>query len=686
MTDLRPFSREGWSSAVRLAGISFVILFVELALIRYVPGYVRVFGFYLNFVLIATFLGMGVGLLRAHQVDRVQWLAIPVLLALFGVIKYFANVVVQAPADADEFLWGVFFEIPRTVRRVGILPVATLLFTLCALVFVPLGAQLGREFRKFPPLEAYSLDIGGSLLGILAFGVVSALRFPPLVWFTVGFGVWVVLSLPWRRFAISLGTAGAVCLGLIAWTAGPKPEYWSPYYRINVFGLERALSINVNGSFHQFALNFHPAVVEQDEFLRWARRDYLRPYTLASRIDTVLVLGAGSGNDVALLLQLGAAHVDAVEIDPSILAIGKAAHFQQPYDDPRVHAHVEDARAFLRRTSQRYDVIVLGTLDSQTLLSGMSSLRLDNYVYTLEAFASARDRLKDDGHLITYHMSHKPWIAAKIYRALTEAFGREPQAYYERDFRLFNYTFVAGPNAAAEAGGDLPDGVYADVPMARDDWPYLYVARRTVPQHYIWALVAVVIIARLMVGWAAGRHLRQGFDGAMFFMGAGFLLVETKSVTEMSLLFGSTWTVNLLVFSSILAVILLANLLVLQGQPRRVEPLFAALFGALLVAYVVPVRALLFLGTLGQWLVGGLLVAAPIFFAAMIFATLFRTRKAGTRALAYNLLGAIVGGVLEYSSMAFGIKALYLIAAGAYLLALWYARRGAAAVVPVAAA
>jgi hypothetical protein len=152
-------------------------------------------------------------------------------------------------------------------------------------------------------------------------------------------------------------------------------------------------------------------------------------------------------------------------------------------------------------------------------------------------------------------------------------------------------------------------------------------------------------------------------------------LIETKSVTEMSLLFGSTWRVNLLVFSSILVMILLANTAVLRKPRTSVQTPFALLFASLAVALVVPARALLSLGVLGQWLLGGLLVALPVLFAATIFATLFTSRANPTRALAYNLIGAMVGGVLEYSSMATGIKALYLVAAMAYCGAFLFARR-----------
>ena len=230
----------------------------------------------------------------------------------------------------------------------------------------------------------------------------------------------------------------------------------------------------------------------------------------------------------------------------------------------------------------------------------MSSLRLDNYVYTVEAFQSARARLKPGGRLVTYHESPFPYVAAKIHRVLTEAFGKEPMVLFQPDSHLFNYSFIAGGDVAPEMSATVPAGHVREVAVPRDDWPYLYLARRTIPAHYLKALGIMLAIALGLVVAAAGRQLAGGFDGAMFFMGAGFLLVETKSVTEMSLLFGSTWTVNLLVFSSILVVILIANLLVLRKPwPSLLGP-FALLFAALGLAYVVPVRDVLWLGLAGQ--------------------------------------------------------------------------------------
>jgi spermidine synthase len=620
---------------------------------------------------------MGVGLMRAEHAKTLKWIAVPAMLLLFVTVALFSIASISIPKDNNEFLWGIFDGVQN--RSIPILAVAAGIFATCAAFFIPLGALVGAEFRKLPSLRAYAWDIGGGLVGILSFGLLSAMRQEPFVWFLLGFGVWLIVSLDDRRFAVAFAASAVITLGIVNWIGhgGPK-SYWSPYYRITLtkMGDKPQYRIDVNGSLHQIAMNLDKAVADSFPFIQTARTGYIRPYKALSRIDTALVVGAGNGNDLALLLQSGAKYIDAVEIDPVIQEIGKDVHPNQPYSNPRVHIHINDARAFLRTTKQKYDVIVFGTLDSQTLLSGMSSVRLDNYVYTVESFKSARSHLTTDGSLIVYHMSALPYIAAKIYGMIGEAFGSPPgvmSGYYN----LFNVVFVAGKaaNNLPPANANLMRELKDPYPLAHDDWPYLYLKARVLPAHYIAALLAVLIISIGMMGIGGGEVMVRGFDGAMFFMGAGFLLVETKSVTEMSLLFGSTWTVNLLVFSSIMVMVLIANLLVMRRGAMRTMPLFGGLFASLLIAYLIPASSLLVLGTFGQWLLGGLMVAAPVFFAALIFSTLLGRRADGARALAYNLLGAIVGGVLEYGSMITGIKGLYIIAAVLYLAATLLTRR-----------
>jgi hypothetical protein len=682
------------TSALRLAGYSFLILFLELALIRYVAAYVRVFGFYVNFVLIATFLGMGVGLLRSAAAQKLKLIGPVVLVALLGLVKIFATTSIRVNPDEHEALWSIF---PHVSGEIAIVPAVLMLFTLCTLLFVPLGALMGAEFRKFRPLIAYSFDIGGSLAGVIVFGIMSALHTVPLTWFAIALVVWFALSLDDKRFLAALAPLGAAALVLAARTAAPQGEYWSPYYRITTDHRTNLTRVRVNGALHQYMVNFAAAGDTGRDalgaFIAQTKSAYLLPYSFVPSVDTALVVGAGTGNDVALLLGLGAKYIDAVEIDPTIYMLGKSEHFMHPYDDPRVHVHIDDARAFLRRSPQHYDVITMGTLDSQTLLSGMSSVRLDNYVYTVESMQSARDHLKPDGSLIAYHLSPRPYIAAKVYQIIAVAFGQPPRAI-RQDSGLFNLTVIAGAGAAGAKLLPKDSLLLSEVTLPHDDWPYLYLSEPTIPAHYLTALAGVLLIAVALIGIAGWGELRrrerQDADGrgdlALFAMGVGFLLLESKSVTEMSLLFGSTWNVNLLVFGSILVVIGGANAIVMRLQRSALTRLFIGLFAALALAYAIPARSLLGLGMAGQWALGGLLVALPIFFAAAIFALLLRDRADATRGLACNLLGAIVGGVLEYSAMVVGIKALYLIAGAAYLCAMVAALAPAVAPAPSPAA
>lgn len=657
------------TAAFRLAAYSFLILFFELALIRYLPATVKVFSFYINMVLIATFVGMGAGLLAVRSVSRLRWALLPIVVFLLALTKWFSNVMVITPDSSQEFLWAVYWDMSPNVTEMGILPTLAMIFAVTALFFVPLGAMLGEEFARFRPLVAYSLDIAGSLAGILCFALVSYVGWSPWAWFALGFAILAVASLPHRRFVIGVLATAPVAIALVVTNAEPNEE-WSPYYRINWYRKSDAqYVINVNGSMHLTAMDLSDRGAALDDFVGSARYQYRAPYQLVEHYDTVLVLGAGAGNDVALLLDMGAKYIDAVEIDPEIAEFGRGMHQQHPYDDPRVNVRVNDARAFLRQTERTYDLIVFGTLDSQTLLSGMTSVRLDNYVYTREALRDAKAVLAPGGRLVMYHMSPMPAIAAKIFQLLAGTFEEPPAVFHWQTYTLFNYAFVAGAWKADEwKDVTFPRHLIADVHMPTDDWPFLYLVRRTFPLHYIEGLAVVLSISLLLVLAAGGKGMRGNVDLELFFLGLGFMLLETKSVTEMSLLFGSTWGVNLLVFSSILIVILAANWLVILKRGIKLRPVLVSLLVSLGVGFAVPVRSLAGGSLWVEWIIGGALVATPIFFAALTFATLFRDRVNSVRALGYNLFGAAVGGVLEYSVMIWGVKKLYLIAAVAYAL------------------
>ena len=160
-------------------------------------------------------------------------------------------------------------------------------------------------------------------------------------------------------------------------------------------------------------------------------------------------------------------------------------------------------------------------------------------------------------------------------------------------------------------------------------------------------------------------------DWHTFFMGAAFLLVETKNIIQLSLLFGATWIVNSVVFISIFVMILIANLLVAKIRIAKVKPLFLCLIGALVLNYFVPFSALTLLSPLTRAFIGGVITALPVLFSAFIFATTFSQSPNADVSLGSNILGALLGGALEALSLAIGIKSLSLLAVAVYLLA-WY--------------
>src|SRR5436305_1898308 len=162
------------------------------------------------------------------------------------------------------------------------------------------------------------------------------------------------------------------------------------------------------------------APVEKKEYF------YQWPYTVfGDTFDNVLILGAGTGTDVAAALRHGAKHVDAVEIDPVILRLGAERHPDHPYQDPRVTAINDDARHFLSTTDKKYDLIVFALIDSLTVQSSFSSVRLESYMFTEESFRAVRDHLTPRGAMALYNYFREKWLVDRL--ANTAATGFEPE-------------------------------------------------------------------------------------------------------------------------------------------------------------------------------------------------------------------------------------------------------------------
>jgi hypothetical protein len=202
-----------------------------------------------------------------------------------------------------------------------------------------------------------------------------------------------------------------------------------------------------------------------------------------------------------------------------------------------------------------------------------------------------------------------------------------------------------------------------------DDYPYLYLEKRGLPGIYSITLILILLLSFFSVKRVIGRigTLRPYLD--LLSMGVAFLLLESKSVIQYALWFGTTWFVNALVFSGVLLSVLAAIEVARKFSLPRPSRLYLALFGALAVAWAVPGHALLTIPVVWRLVLGTVLTFAPIFIANLIFAQRFAATSSSTSAFGANLLGAMLGGVLEYGALLLGYRALTVLVAFIYMAA-----------------
>jgi hypothetical protein len=205
----------------------------------------------------------------------------------------------------------------------------------------------------------------------------------------------------------------------------------------------------------------------------------------------------------------------------------------------------------------------------------------------------------------------------------------------------------------------------------------MYLRDPSLPWVYIAGLAMVAAIALVLIFGIAPASARRGFNPHMFFLGAAFMLLETRSLVTFSLLFGSTWLVNSLVFFAILCSVMLAVFLSARFPVKPSVPLYGLLVAALLLAYFVPQDAFLSIGSVpARYALASLVAFLPVFLANLVFAGSFKgTGPSADVAFASNLIGIMLGGMLEYTSLLIGYQNLLLIVIAFYLLSALLLRR-----------
>jgi SAM-dependent methyltransferase len=715
-----PVEELGGFSYRQLVLVSFLGMFAEMLMIRWVSSEIRIFAYFKNFVLVACFLGFGRGCYLCRRPLQLRAIIAPLLLLTFllkspiAPLRYaIAGLPQLLGGGVEVHVWGV----PAAPASWGgmflAIAVAVPLFAVIATTFVPFGQLVGWYLENAPDgVAAYSVNVLAGLAGIAGFTLLCFLYQPPWVWFLVA-GIFSVLVF-WRNPA-GRNALGATFLGCVALLAIPdqgKTAYWSPYQKLVVQPVYRngsaeveAYSLATNDSFYQRVLNLSPAFVQShpEQFLHHPPElnSYNLPYRFCPVPPAVLVLGSGMGNDVAAALRNGAGRVVAVEIDPLILQLGRELHFEHPYQDPRTQVVIDDARSYIENSHEQFDLIVFSLLDSHTTTSHFTNIRIDNYVYTREAFQRATRLLKPDGLLIVKFQVDTPWIAGRLFKLMQDAFGQDP-IQFQSDVGGYDTAgrfFVGGSRQRlARATADPALAAYLashsripmqDARLTTDDWPYFYQHEPGLPMSVILISLAVLIICgRFLLETGAERGGGEiHFTFHFLFLGAGFMLLEAQIVSKMALLFGTTWVVNAIVVSGLLCLIVAANF-VYRAWPRLPLSLaYAGLFLSLAAMFAVPLEKLFVESWALRAITATLALCLPAFFAGIIFVSSFA--RAGFRgsALGSNLFGALLGGLLESFSLWFGLRSLTILATALYVASAIFLRRtgtgtGAASAAP----
>jgi SAM-dependent methyltransferase len=676
---------------------SFLVLFGELAFIRWLAVEVRVFAYFKNLALLVCFLGFGLGCALASRPVR-WWMTIIGTMALLLAVRVplpqrdeiFEHLSTALGGAGDLSFWvaqqaagGRQFTVASVV--------ALLLLLLLVMIFIPLGQIVSRQMDLAPrALPAYSWNLAGSLGGILAFFLVCRWMMPPVVWLVALLGGMAMLYPRGLRL-----TAATLVLPALLLLHDPnipgKSIFWTPYQQIDIQRMHfpdgefRSALISVNHTGYQWMVNLSPAFLSRHPgLLQQPRQDhpYNLPYRFARPAPEVLILGAGNGNDAAAALRNGSPQVDAVEIDPAIRELGLREHPEHPYESSRVTLHLTDARAFLKRTRRQYDLIIYGFLDSHTQFSDYSNMRIDNFVYTEESFLEARRHLRPDGVIFVQFEVNRPWMRQRLAAMLTKIMGQPPLVFFApSSYGVGGTCFVASASHRVElamqsdAGlaqlvraGAPPHAPPAPIILNTDDWPYLYHQGRWIPATF-YALGALLLALALGL-YTTIPQARAKLPSLFFFsMGAGFLLLETQTISRLALYFGTTWQVNGIVIAAVLATLLVANMVAQRhSSVLRRSWLFVGLMGGLLAAYLLPFeRSAAPAAAVGT--IMALVFAVPVFFAGLLFASEFRNARSPSAALGANMIGAVVGGLLENLSFIFGMKALLLVAMVVYACA-----------------
>lgn len=570
--------------------------FTALTLVRLLTSELHFLSYFQSLLWAAHLLGLGVGCLNAlvgrARVRMSDWFWIfGTIVVLLAAIQFTRLRDLAALKDGTlvdfcpQYLTG---DLQQEAAVVAGIVIALFLVVGC---FVSLGLLAGSLVARTSVLDSLGIYFLAGVLAWVIYSLTLAFSAPAAVlvcMVAVGYllssgmviknwiiaGVALCCSLSFETFV----EPNAVISERKSHGAYFK-SFWAPEYHVQTYPLVDkddvlGFAVTANHSFCQMVTNLQASessitrlVLKHNELNGYSNQFFAIPYFAAKEPKSVLILGAGAGNEVRQALSAGAVKVDAVDGRGWLFKLAELEH-QMALSSPKVRRFIMDPRLFLKSSHEKYDLIVFGLLDGPPVYSPYSVLSPDSFVYTVESFADAREHLNPNGYIALAIKPVEGWYVHRAINDLRLVFGGV-SAVVKQPFR---YYIFASLTPSQSLGEYLRKSIDPKLIASQeeillkvksgltclDDWPFEFILFRGLARPYLLALVLFMAIAWLQIGrlmnvrttqpltGQEGENKQQVIDGkgmCVLLSASAYMLCSVKATTTLAFNFGATWQV-----------------------------------------------------------------------------------------------------------------------------------------------
>lgn len=660
----------------KLMLFGIIAIFSELAIVRTFSTTISGASYYANMLLLGTIFAYLLGFNKPGLAKYFPFIA-PLLFIIYLVAVYFGQYnLVQT--ITDEFLWT---SVASSVKQKTSLDIHLVVFCLM-LSTIPfmffIGAKVSNYFNILTDSrKAYLLLSLGCLFGGILFFIQNQFA-PNLASMYVVLSILISLAIFLEDIKGRYKVMLAIILILLnSFVMTYSIQYlWSPYQKISVVP---TLS------------NDNYAVFSNDTYILSISAKPSKGFDIhqvpfesaLKKTDEVLILGSGGGTaDVREALIRGSEHITAVEIDPTFVELGKAIDTYKTYYNDKVSLIIEDARNYLNNTDNTFDFIYFPFLDSQVTVTNSNRFRLDSFLFTREGLQQAYDKLNDDGVLFINFCSSTPWLKQRFFDVLL-SIDDNVRAYYKSNSCWMLYVVSKGREVSINRNAydsDLTD-YFKQIPpltIPTDDWPFLYNFSKTIPSDYLKLLIMTFLLFLALVSLVSPIKL-SGLTGKSsfiniygFFSGAAFFFLQLRTISIYIPVFGATYKSQAIVIVATILASLIGSLLSYRFDNKVNIAfvwllLFLSLINIVLSQYYFPPMAT---GSFILKLTHFTNYLMPLLLSGYIYLHYLSELSSNEviNIQKYNLLGGVLGGILEPTVVYFGFSVSLFVAFGFYFL------------------